>query len=128
MDTKTGGSGERQLQHAALEALAFLTASQRRFFENIIIVDNLVRFATSEAPWLTSSIYEDITTELSKIAVPTLIPAGDQARQIHWNQRRREKPPRIPGANVVAVYNSAHPCPSINRTNLLRRSEALCSP
>ena len=96
----------------ALQALAFLTA--RPVSEDLreqIISDNLAGSPQAKIAWPTSSIYEDISTEVSKIAVPTLILAGDQDRQDSLEQHRREVLPRIPGARIVVIQDTGHLLP-----------------
>ena len=81
----------------ALRALEFLTA--RPPSDDIreqIISDNLAGSREATLAWPTSAAYEDISAEVGKIQVPTLVLAGDQDRQDPLEQHQREVLPRIP--------------------------------
>ena len=74
---------------SALQALTFLTAHPPKDeIRDQTIADNLAGSLEAKLAWPTSSIYEEISTEVSKIAVPTLILAGDQDRQDSLEQHR----------------------------------------
>jgi pimeloyl-ACP methyl ester carboxylesterase len=47
----------------------------------------------------------DISKEVSKIAAPTLIVAGDQDRQDSLEQHERQVLARIPGARIMVLRN-----------------------
>jgi pimeloyl-ACP methyl ester carboxylesterase len=96
----------------ALQALAFLTAHlPNDDIQEQIIADNLAGSRQAKLAWPTSSIHEDISKEVSKIAVPTLILAGDQDRQDSLEQHEREVLARIPGARMTVLRNCGHLLP-----------------
>jgi pimeloyl-ACP methyl ester carboxylesterase len=96
----------------ALRALAFLTAfPPSHDLQEQVISDSLGGSPQAKLAWPTSAIREDISAEVSKIAVPTLILAGDQDRQDSLEQHRREVLPRIPGAKMTVIPNCGHLIP-----------------
>jgi pimeloyl-ACP methyl ester carboxylesterase len=94
----------------ALQAMAFLTAHPpSETLREQILADNFAaRSPQAKLAWPTSSAYEDISGVVGKIAVPTLILAGDQDRQDPLEQHRREVLPRIPGAKIEVIRDSGH--------------------
>ena len=64
---------------------------------------------TSRSPTL--SAYEDISAEVGKIAVPTLVLAGDQDRQDPVEQHKREVLPQIKGAELKIITDCGHLIP-----------------
>jgi pimeloyl-ACP methyl ester carboxylesterase len=97
----------------ALQALAFRTAyPPSDTMREQILEDNFAACSPqAKLAWPTSSAYEDISGVVGKIAVPTLIVAGDQDRQDPLEQHRREVLPRIPGANIEVIRDSGHLMP-----------------
>jgi 3-oxoadipate enol-lactonase len=96
----------------ALQALAFLTAfPPSDALREQILFDNFAGAPQARLAWPTSSAYEDISTVVTKIAVPTLILAGDEDRQDPLEQHQREVLPRIPGAKIKVISNSGHLVP-----------------
>lgn len=97
----------------ALAALAFLTAQppSNAQLEQILADNFAARSSEAKLAWPTSLAYEDISEVVGKIAVPTLIVAGDQDRQDPLEQHRREVVPRIPGATIEVISDSGHLIP-----------------
>jgi 3-oxoadipate enol-lactonase len=97
----------------ALQALAFLTASlPDASIQEQILADNFAA-GSSEAKlaWPTSSAYEDISTEVGKISVPTLLVAGELDRQDPIEQHKQEVLPRIKEAKIIILPNCGHLIP-----------------
>jgi pimeloyl-ACP methyl ester carboxylesterase len=93
----------------ALKALEFLTAQPPSDdLREQIIADNFAAAPAAKLAWPTLSAYEDISAEVSNIAVPTLIVAGDQDRQDPVEQHKREVLTRIPGAKMQIIQNCGH--------------------
>jgi pimeloyl-ACP methyl ester carboxylesterase len=97
----------------ALAAVAFLTAHPPSdALREQILADNFAaRSSEAKLAWPTSLAYEDISGAVGKIAVPTLILAGDEDKQDPLEQHRREVLPRIPGANIKVIRDSGHLIP-----------------
>lgn len=97
----------------ALQTVAFLTShAPNDAMREQILADNFAfRSPQAKLAWPTSLAYEDISAVVGKIAVPTLILAGDQDRQDPLEQHRREVLPRIPGAKIEVIRESGHLIP-----------------
>ncbi len=96
----------------ALQALEFLTAQPpSQELREKIIADNLAAAPHARLAWPMLSAYEDISAEVNKIEVPTLIVAGDQDRQDPVEQHNREVLPRIPGATMQIIQHCGHLIP-----------------
>jgi pimeloyl-ACP methyl ester carboxylesterase len=96
----------------ALQAIVFLTAfPPSGTLREQILADNFAAAPQARLAWPMSSAYEDISGEVGKIDVPTLIVAGDQDRQDPLEQHRREVLPRVPGASLKVINNSGHLIP-----------------
>ncbi len=96
----------------ALKAMEFLTARPHGSeIREQIIADNLAGASQAKLAWPTLSAYEDISAEVGKTAVPTLVIAGDQDRQDPLEQHRREVLPRIPGATLQIIQDCGHLIP-----------------
>jgi pimeloyl-ACP methyl ester carboxylesterase len=96
----------------ALKAMEFLTAQPHDgALREQIIADNLAGAPQAKLAWPTLSAYEDISGEVSNIAVPTLVIAGDQDRQDPVEQHEREVLPRIPGATMQVIRDCGHLIP-----------------
>ena len=79
-------------------------------------VEQVVRDSLSGTPeakraWPATAMLEDISTEVSKIAVPTLVLAGEQDRLDSIEQHRREVVARIAGATLEVIPQSGHLLP-----------------
>jgi pimeloyl-ACP methyl ester carboxylesterase len=66
----------------------------------------------------------DISAEVGKIAVPTLVLAGDQDRQDPIEQHKREVLPRIQGAELKIITDCGHLMPIDQPAQL---AEAICA-
>jgi 3-oxoadipate enol-lactonase len=80
---KAGAAPRLDGRENALQALAFLTAyPPSDALWGQILADNFAASSSlAKLAWPTSSAYEDISAVVGKIAVPTLILAGDHDRQ-----------------------------------------------
>ena len=76
-----------------------------------IVADSLSGTSEAKLAWPTSAILEDISSEVSKIAVPTLVLAGEQDRLDSVEQHRREVVERIPRATLEIIPRSGHLLP-----------------
>ena len=76
-----------------------------------IIADNLAAAPQAKLAWPTSMAYEDISAEVGRIAVPTLVLAGEHDRLDPVEQHRREVLPRIAGARLEIIPGSGHLVP-----------------
>jgi len=97
----------------ALKTIEFLTAfPPSDELREQILSDNFAAAAPhARLAWPTSIAYEDISSVVGNIAVPTLILAGDKDRQDPVEQHEREVLPRIPGAKIKIIINSGHLIP-----------------
>ena len=92
-----------------LQAIAFLTAQPPNpATVEHIVEDSLCGSAAAKRAWPTYAAYEDISDQVGKIEVPTLILAGDQDRQDPLEQQRVEVAGRIAGARLQVVHGSGH--------------------
>ena len=99
-------------RHTALGAIDFLTV--RRPSE--ALVDQLIEDSLPGSPeamrgWPASVAYQDISGEVAKIEVPTLVLVGDHDRQDPEEQQRREVLPAIAGATLEVVRDCGHLIP-----------------
>lgn len=99
-------------RETALQSAGFLTERppSAELLEQIV-EDSLSGSAAARWAWPTSSILEDISAEVSKIEVPTLILAGENDRVDSVEQHRREVLPRIAAATLEIVAGSGHLSP-----------------
>jgi pimeloyl-ACP methyl ester carboxylesterase len=96
----------------ALQAIAFLSArTPAPEIVEQIVEDNLGGSAPGKLTWPTYGILEDISTELRKISLPTLLLAGELDRLDSIEQHRREILTRIPNARLEIIHNSGHLVP-----------------
>jgi pimeloyl-ACP methyl ester carboxylesterase len=96
----------------ALRTIEFLTA--RPTTEEVreqIFHDNFASAPQAKLAWPTVIAYEDISGEVGKIAVPTLVLAGDQDRQDPVEQHEREVLPRIRDAKLQMITDCGHLMP-----------------
>jgi len=80
------------------------------------ILEQLVEDSLSGSPaatiaWPTSGIVEDISSEVYKISIPTLVLAGERDNLDSVEQHRREVLPRITGARLEIIARSGHLIP-----------------
>jgi 3-oxoadipate enol-lactonase len=96
----------------ALKTVEFLTAHPPSDeVRKQILADNFAAAPQAKLAWPTLSAYEDISAEVGKIAVPTLVLAGDQDRQDPVEQHKREVLPRINGAELKIIKDCGHLMP-----------------
>jgi pimeloyl-ACP methyl ester carboxylesterase len=95
-----------------LQAIAFLTARPPapEIVEQIV-EDSLRGSPGAKVAWPTQAITEDISAEVSKIAVPTLVLAGEHDRVDSVEQHRREILPGISGSRLEVIVGSGHLSP-----------------
>ena len=95
-----------------LQAIAFLTARvpAPEVVEQIV-EDSLRGSAGAKIAWPTQAIMEDISAEVSRIKVPTLVLAGENDRLDTVEQHRREILPRIRGSELEMTTRSGHLSP-----------------
>ena len=80
------------------------------------IVDQIVEDSTSalkeaRLAYPTASILEDISSEVSKIKVPTVVLAGELDKLDSIEQHKREVVARIPNAKFEIIKGSGHLIP-----------------
>jgi 3-oxoadipate enol-lactonase len=99
-------------RETVLQAIAFLSAgnSDPETVEQIV-EDSLSGTPEAKLAWPTSAMLEDISSEISKIAVPTLVLAGEHDRLDSVEQHRREVVSKISGARLEIISNSGHLLP-----------------
>jgi pimeloyl-ACP methyl ester carboxylesterase len=95
-----------------LQAIAFLTARPPA----AEIVEQIVEDSLSGSPgakfaWPAETIAEDISAEVSRIATPTLVLAGEHDRIDSVEQHRREVLPRILDSRLEVIAGSGHLSP-----------------
>lgn len=99
-------------RQTALDTIEFLTV--RRPDEATveqIIQDSLGGSPGAKRAWPTSAAYEDISSEVSKVAVPTLILVGDHDPQDPVEQQRCEVLPLIAHSRLEVVQDCGHLAP-----------------
>jgi pimeloyl-ACP methyl ester carboxylesterase len=96
----------------ALAAIDFLTV-RRPDAATVeqLLQDSLGGSQGAKLAWPTSAAYEDISSQVKKIAVPTLILVGDQDRQDPEELQRREVVPLIEGARIEIIPDCGHLIP-----------------
>jgi 3-oxoadipate enol-lactonase len=94
------------------QTIAFLTA-RTPDAETVeqIVEDSLSGTPEAKLAWPTSAMLEDISPEVSKITVPTLVLAGERDQLDSVEQHRREVIARISGARLEIIADSGHLLP-----------------
>jgi pimeloyl-ACP methyl ester carboxylesterase len=94
------------------QTIAFLTA-RTPDAETVeqIVEDSLSGTPEAKLAWPTSAMLEDISPEVSKITVPTLVLAGERDQMDSVEQHRREVIARISGARLEIISDSGHLLP-----------------
>ena len=99
-------------RETVLQTIAFLSArTPEPEVVQQIIEDSLSGVPEAKLAWPTSAILEDISSEVPKIAVPTLVIAGEQDRLDSIEQHRREILGRIPNSRLEIIADSGHLIP-----------------
>lgn len=95
-----------------IQTIAFLTA-RTPDAETVeqIVQDSLSGTPEAKLAWPISAMLEDISPEVSKITVPTLVLAGEHDRLDSVEQHRREVIARISGARLEIISDSGHLLP-----------------
>jgi len=96
----------------ALQTIEFLTARMpdSKTIEQLI-EDSLSGVPKAKLAWPTIGMSEDISAEVPKIAVPTLVLAGELDRLDSVEQHRHEIIARIPGSTLEIIAESGHLLP-----------------
>jgi pimeloyl-ACP methyl ester carboxylesterase len=89
------------------------------------IVEQIIKDSLSGAPeaklaWPTSAILEDISSEVAKIEIPTIVLAGEQDRLDSVEQHHREIIARIPNSRLEIIADSGHLVPIDEPVKLAR--------
>lgn len=108
-------------RETVLQTIAFLSsrAPEPAVVEQIV-EDSLSGVPEAKLAWPTSAILEDISSEALRIAVPTLVLAGEQDRLDSIEQHRREIIARIPNARLEIIADSGHLIPIDEPVKLAR--------
>lgn len=96
-------------RETVIQTIAFLTA-RTPDAETVeqIVQDSLSGTPEAKLAWPTSAMLEDISSEVSKITVPTLVLAGEHDQLDSVEQHRREVIARISGARLEIISDSGH--------------------
>ncbi len=99
-------------RETVIQTIAFLTA-RTPDAETVeqIVQDSLSGTPEAKLAWPISAMLEDISREVSKITVPTLVLAGEHDRLDSVEQHRREVIARISGARLEIISDSGHLLP-----------------
>lgn len=99
-------------RETVLQAIGFLTSHPPSSdITEQIIEDSLGGSREAVLAWPTSSLLEDISAELPKIAMPTLILAGEEDRLDSIEQHRKEVLARIANSRLQIIFGSGHLVP-----------------
>jgi 3-oxoadipate enol-lactonase len=99
-------------RETAIQTIDFLTAHPpSEEVRDQILADNFAFTPQARLAWPIVMAYEDISTEVGKITVPTLVLAGDQDRQDPVEQHKREVLPGISGAQLQIIPDCGHLMP-----------------
>lgn len=112
-------------RETVLQTIAFLSA-RAPDAETIeqIVEDSLSGTPEAKLAWPTAAMGEDISAELPRIAVPTLLLAGEQDRLDSVEQHRREVLPRIANSRLQIIPGSGHLLPIDEPAALARAIDA----
>lgn len=100
-------------RETVLQTLAFLSSRTADTAESVeqIIEDSLSGQPDAKLAWPTAGMLEDISSEVGKIEVPTLVLAGERDRLDSIEQHKQEVVARIPGAVLEIIPYSGHLLP-----------------
>ena len=95
-----------------LQSIGFLSAKKMsvEILEQVI-EDNLSGTSLAKIAWPQEAILEDISNEVRKILVPTLVLAGQLDHLDSITQHQREIVERIPNARLQVITGSGHLIP-----------------
>jgi 3-oxoadipate enol-lactonase len=111
----------------AFRTIEFLTAQPpTEEGREQILSDNFAFTPEAKLAWPTVIACEDISADVGKIAVPTLVLAGDQDRQDPVVQHKRDLLPRIPGAQLQIISDCGHLMPINQPAKLADAIRAFC--
>jgi pimeloyl-ACP methyl ester carboxylesterase len=112
-------------RETVLQTIAFLSArTPAPEIVEQIVEDSLSGVPEAKLAWPTQAILEDISEEVTKISVPTIVLAGELDRLDSVEQHRREILSRIPGARLEIIGGSGHLSPIDEPEKLARAIEA----
>ncbi len=99
-------------RETVLQTIAFLSkgALDQDTIEQVVR-DSLSGTPEAKRAWPSTAMLEDISSEVSNIAVPTLVLAGEQDRLDSVEQHRREVVARIALATLEVIPQSGHLLP-----------------
>jgi len=99
-------------RETVLQTIAFLSASvPKPAVTEQIVEDSLSGATQAKLAWPTEAILEDISSEVSRIAVPVLVLAGEHDRLDSIEQHRREILRRIASSQIEIIHGSGHLVP-----------------
>lgn len=99
-------------RETVLQTIAFLSArAPGAAMTEQIVEDSLSGVPEAKLAWPTAAILEDVSAEVSRIAVPTLVLAGEHDRLDSVEQHRREIIGRVPQAQLKIIGGSGHLIP-----------------
>ena len=115
-------------RETALAAIDFLTFQR----PDDAMVEQLIHDCLAGSPgakraWPSVAAYEDISDQVTKIAVPTMVLVGDHDRQDPEDQQRSEVLPLIDRAKLEVIGNCGHLIPVDQPLALARAISAFLS-
>ena len=93
-----------------------------------IVEDSMSGSRDATLAWPTASILEDISSEISKISVPTLVLAGELDQLDSVEQHKREVVARIPNAHFAIIKGSGHLIPIDEPVQLAKEISSFATP
>lgn len=107
-----------------LKTIAFLSArTPAPEIVEQIVEDSLSGTNEAKLAWPTSAILEDISADVPRIEVPTLVLAGEHDHLDSVEQHRREILARIPNSRLAIIPDSGHLIPIDEPVRLARAIE-----
>lgn len=99
-------------RETVLKVIGFLSAKHHpsEVIERIV-ADSLSGSPAATKAWPTIGILEDISAEVVKITVPTLVVAGGEDNLDSVEQHKREVLSRIPNSELIVIADSGHLIP-----------------
>ncbi len=111
-------------RETVLQTIAFLSArTPEPMITEQIVEDSLSGNPQARLAWPTKGILEDISPEMSRIAVPTLVLAGEHDHLDSIEQHRSEIIARIPQSELKIIGGSGHLVPIDEPLQLARAIE-----
>jgi pimeloyl-ACP methyl ester carboxylesterase len=118
-----------ETREGVLETIRLLTARMPDpSIVEQIVEDSMSGSREATLAYPTASILEDISSEVSKIDVPTLVLAGELDRLDSIEQHKREVVARIPNAQFAIVKGSGHLIPIDEPVQLAKEIAGFVTP